>query len=323
MQSVISCLLAIKRIMTERKIIPTKKSPDFLTIGRKQNLILLPSASPTTCTNDIYKQKNSVLQTTKGSACTATEGKEPSLPFALFEDSFNKKKFATTTPATAAAAQHMLSSAPSKMKSTSAPRIPAFKNLIKEDDSIGLDWPKKLSSPKKSNRRSSEHSDNYNLRNLNVTCTEKKRNSQPGSKLNVGGGYVKSQVHMITTNNNLNVDYERSSRSRRFSSSDNTISSVQTSSSTSREVPTSTSTYKRLSAPPMPKPSKSTPLVAASNVTVTASKASSGGEKKMSAESKMKYCANMENSNRKTSLKKMGSCAITVQSDDGTTAVYV
>ncbi|KAI8384131.1 kinase-like domain-containing protein [Blakeslea trispora] len=30
----------------------------------------------------------------------------------------------------------------------------------------------------------------------------------------------------------------------------------------------------------------------------------------------------MESANRKTSLKKMGSCAITVESDDGTTAVY-
>jgi hypothetical protein len=314
--------------MTERKIIPTKKSPEFLTTGRKQNLILLSSV---TSNNSVYQQKSSVLQTNKSSVTDTTGGREPLLPpFTLFEDSCSKKKkFSTTTPATnAAASQYLLSATASKKKATSVPRIPAFK---KEDDSQTPDWSKKLSSPNKTNRRSSEYSENCDIRNSNVTCTEKKRNPQQGNKVSltgVGGGYVKSQVHMITTNNNLSVNTEPSSRSRRFSSSDDTTSWAPTPLSVPREnlhaeAPTATLAYKRLSASPIPKPSKSTPLVAASNVTVTASKAASGSEKKMSADSKIKYYTNMENSNRKTSLKKMGSCAITVHSDDGTPAVYV
>jgi hypothetical protein len=332
MQSVISCLLAIKRIMTERKIISTKKSPEFLTTGRKQNLALLSSASPTSCNNSVYQQKNSALSINKSIANSKTGNRDPSSPFVLSEDSCTKKnKFSTTTPTTNPAAHYLLSATSSKKKATSVPCIPAFKKQDKDDDSLTPDWSKKLSSPTRTHRRSFEYNDSCNTRVSNVTCTEKKISSHQGSKLTavgVGGGYVKSQVHMITTNNHLSVNPEPSSRSRRFSSSDNTPSSAPTPSSAFREnlhaeAPTSTSTHKRLSSPPMPKPSKSTPLVAASNVTVTASKAASGGEKKMTAESKMKYYTNMENSNRKTSLKKMGSCAITVESDDGTPAVYV
>ncbi|KAI9487202.1 MAG: kinase-like domain-containing protein [Benjaminiella poitrasii] len=95
-------------------------------------------------------------------------------------------------------------------------------------------------------------------RNSSITAVDTKKSVTP-SPQSTGGGYVKSQVQMITTNN-LSVPEPVVVKVRRFSSSENTTN-------------------------------------------------------------RMKYYTNME-SNRKTSLKKMGSCAITVESDDGASAVY-
>lgn len=302
MQSVVSCLLAIKRIMSERKVIPTKPTSEFLTTGRKSGsrnsqLLLttpLPPSPPTaaTCNSSAYN----VLQVNKNvSTCRPSHQKRFS------NSSFNDEKkllpSPPTTPPTAnitAAHQYLLHT---KAKSANAPYIPTSNKA-----NTSGEWPKRFTNA----RRGSEFTVDANKISLEKKFQQKSASS--GNKGGNGaGGYVKSQVHMITTNNHLTVVEPNLVTVKRYSASDNT----------------NDMTTERVKAAkgsnPMPKPSKSTPLVAATNVTVTAK--TTATKKKTTADNKMKYYTDYNN--RKTSLKKMGSCAITVESDDGKSAVYV
>lgn len=296
MQSVIFCLLAIKRIMCERKVIPTKPTSEFLTIGKKscnRNSQLLTTVSPTTavtCNSNAYN----VLQINKhGNSCRPTHHKRFS------SSSFSDEKKLPSPPitppstntATTAAQQYLLHT---KTKSASVPYIPNSKNNNKK---MSSEWPKRSPNVRRS---------------LEFTGDVKKKLQQQSSSSGGTGGYVKSQVHMITTNNYLTVLEPTTVKVKRYSASDN--SNDMTTEKANSRAPNATSNKM-----PMPKPSKSTPLVAATNVTVTAKPTSA--KKKATSDNKMKYYTDY--TNRKTSLKKMGSCALTVESDDGTSAVYV
>lgn len=300
MQSVISCLLAIKRIMSERKVIPTKPTSEFLTTGRKSGsrnsqLLLAPSSPPTTvpCNNNAYN----VLQINKhGNSCRPVHQKRFS------NSSFNDEKkllpSPPTTPPTAnttAAQQYLLHT---KAKSASALYTPAGSK-----NSSSPEWPKRSTNP----RRSLEFTGDTKKTSLEKKFQQKSTNSG-----NRGGGYVKSQVHMITSINHLAAVEPSMVKVKRYSASDNTNDMTH-------EKAIVKATPAKSSPMPMPKPSKSTPLVAATNITVTAK--TTAAKKKTTAENKMKYYTDYNN--RKTSLKKMGSCALTVESDDGTSAVYV
>ncbi|KAL9549521.1 hypothetical protein MBANPS3_005170 [Mucor bainieri] len=298
MQSVISCLLAIKRIMSERKVIPTKPTSEFLTTGRKSGsrnaqLLLTPSSPPTAaaCNSNAYN----VLQVNKhANACRPSHQKRFSN--SSFSDEKKVLPSPPTTPPTAnttAAHQYLLHT---KAKSANVPYIPASSK-----NNTTCEW------PKRSTRRSSELTSDVKKISLEKRFQQKSTSS--GNKGGSGaGGYVKSQVHMITTNNHLAAVEPNVVTVKRFSASDNTNDMT-----TEKGKPA-----KSRSPMPMPKPSKSTPLVAATNVTVTAK--TTATKKKTTADNKMKYYTDYNN--RKTSLKKMGSCAITVESDDGTSAVY-
>ncbi|GAN10974.1 conserved hypothetical protein [Mucor ambiguus] len=300
MQSVISCLLAIKRIMSERKVIPTKPTSEFLTTGRKSGsrnsqLLLTPPSPPTaaTCNSNAYN----VLQINKHSnACRPSHQKRFSN--SSFSDEKKLLPSPPTTPPTAnitATHQYLLHT---KAKNASVPYIPASSK-----NKTGCEWPKRSTNA----RRSSEFGGDVKKVPLEKRFQQKSTSS--GNKGESGaGGYVKSQVHMITTNNHLAVVEPNVVTVKRYSASDNT----------NDMTPEKGKTAKSNSPMPMPKPSKSTPLVAATNVTVTAKTAAT--KKKTTADNKMKYYTDYNN--RKTSLKKMGSCAITVESDDGTSAVY-
>ncbi|KAL7333632.1 Protein kinase of the Mitotic Exit Network [Mucor circinelloides] len=299
MQSVISCLLAIKRIMSERKVIPTKPTSEFLTTGRKSGsrnsqLLLTPSSPPTAvpCNNNAYN----VLQINKhGNSCRPVHQKRFSN--SSFSDEKKLLPSPPTTPPTAnttAAQQYLLHT---KAKSASALYIPTGSK-----NSSSPEWPKRSTNP----RRSLEFTGD-----AKKTSLEKKFQQKSTSSGNRGGGYVKSQVHMITSNNHLAAVEPSMVKVKRHSASDNT-NDMTHEKATVKAIPA------RSSPMPMPKPSKSTPLVAATNITVTAK--TTATKKKTTAENKMKYYTDYNN--RKTSLKKMGSCALTVESDDGTSAVY-
>ena len=149
-------------------------------------------------------------------------------------------------------------------------------------------------------------------RSLEFTSDVKKKPQQQSSNGGGKGGYVKSQVHMITTNNHLTAVEPSTVKVKRYSASghSNDMNTERVNSGASN------ATSNKM---PIPKPSKSTPLVEATNVTVTAK--TTATEKKTTSDNKMKYYTDY--TNRKASLKKMGSCALTVESDDGTSAVYV
>ncbi|KAI8082638.1 kinase-like domain-containing protein [Gilbertella persicaria] len=253
MQSVISCLLAIKRIMSERKVIPTKQTTKFPTTGRKKsskNLLLLASAYPTL---------------THATTCNLLQKSGRTSPSSIKQTSEKKSPVH----------QYMSSATKNQANRTSV-----------------FDWPKKP---------------------IDARSEQKKQQTN--------GGYVKLQVQMITTNN-LTMASEPKAKARRSSSSENSLKSEERL-CVEKPVPlkaeSARETRKSL-APPIPKPSKSTPLVAATNVTVTTTKGCC--DQKAAAENNLQYYNNIESANRKTSLKKMGSCAITVESDDGATAVY-
>lgn len=296
MQSVISCLLAIKRIMCERKVIPTKPTTEFLTIGKKsgnRNSQLLTAASPptaVTCSNNAYN----VLQINKhGNSCRPTHYKRFS------NSSFTDEKKLPSPPitppstnaATTAAQQYLLHT---KTKSASVPYIP---NCKKNNKKMNSEWPKRSPNVRRS---------------LEFTSDVKKKPQQQSSNGGGKGGYVKSQVHMITTNNHLTAVEPSTVKVKRYSASghSNDMNTERVNSGASN------ATSNKM---PIPKPSKSTPLVEATNVTVTAK--TTATEKKTTSDNKMKYYTDY--TNRKASLKKMGSCALTVESDDGTSAVYV
>lgn len=116
------------------------------------------------------------------------------------------------------------------------------------------------------------------------------------------GGYVKSQVKIITTSNHHRSSVEPT---RLRLSSD----------------PLPKEPRQKISLPPIPKPSKSTPAIPIQKtqppVDPKVAQKSSPALLKSSAE------YTQECSNRKTSLKKMGACAIKVECDDGSLAVYV
>ncbi|OBZ84795.1 Serine/threonine-protein kinase sepA [Choanephora cucurbitarum] len=276
MQSVISCLLAIKRIMSERKISPAKSSIEFPTTGRKRsskNMLLLASAYPTLSSSNTCNllQLQMSGRTSPNSVRSSSSEKSP-LTTSNYIFSAKKKE---------------------------APQVPTKES---HHDKMP-EWQKNLSPRRATETRGT------------------KANQQQTN------GYVRSQVQMIITNN-LSVPAEPKAKIRRFSSSESKLDEMKPPSLEDKTSPIALSKVtsaqqaapKRLLAPPMPKPSKSTPLVAATNVTVTTAKGSL--DQRTAAENNLKYYTSMESANRKTSLKKMGSCAITVESDDGTTAVY-
>lgn len=221
MQSVISCLLAIKRIMCERKVIPKHNLTAQQKNGSTRNLLLLVDEPP---------KKTSVENLMSYIPAPAN------------------KKTPTTT-----------------------------------------DWSKKLNNHRRVEPKKYFH-----------TERAKKSTMQQG-------GYVKSQVQMITTSNNqLSV---KETTPARPLSSDYAI--------LKEPLPVK----QKLKLPPVPKPSKSSPIVIAPKAFAAVSKnnTANASDYKMSSS---EY-NNMEYSNRKTSLKKMGACAIKVECDDGSIAVYV
>ncbi|GAA5808988.1 hypothetical protein MFLAVUS_002388 [Mucor flavus] len=217
MQSVISCLLAIQRIMCERKIITKNSLTTAKKNGSTRNLLLLVDESQP---QSIYKKKSSYQL----------------LP-------------AKTTP------------------------------------SEILAWPKKLTG-------------NNPRRRVEPVVEEKKKCI---SVKKTAQGYVKLQVHMITSNNNQLAVTEPA---RRRLSSDIFAKETKT---------------KKLPLPVLPKPSKSTPIVMAPKLnTESKSKTVTTDYIKKSSQEYNQ----LEYTNRKTSLKKMGACAIKVECDDGSLAVY-
>lgn len=73
----------------------------------------------------------------------------------------------------------------------------------------------------------------------------------------------------------------------------------------------------------MPTPSKSTPLITAPDKNMDIQKKKSDSDLENNQKQQIKYYQSIEQANRKTSLKKMGACAITVYNEDGSTDVYV
>lgn len=221
MQSVISCLLAIKRIMCERKVIP------------KHNLTA--------------QQKNGSTRN-----------------LLLFVDE----------PRREASVENFMSHIPAP----SSKKIPTT-----------TDWPMKLSSHRRSEPKKYFH-------------TERAKKSVMQK-----GGYVKSQVQIITTSNNQ-LSVKENTPARRLSSD--------------YSIPKEPLPEKqKVKLPLIPKPSKSSPIVMVPKEFSDAAKnntANAADYKRSSSE-----YVNMEYTNRKTSLKKMGACAIKVECDDGSIAVYV
>lgn len=220
MQSVISCLLAIQRIMCERKIITKNSLTTTKKNGSTRNLLLLVDESQP---QSIYIKKSSYQL----------------LP-------------AKTTP------------------------------------SEILAWPKKLTG-------------NNPHRRVEPVVAEKKKCI---SVKKTAQGYVKLQVHMITSNNNQLTAVTEPAR-RRLSS----------------DIFAKETKTKKLPLPVLPKPSKSTPIVMAPKLN-TESRKSKTVTTDYIKKSSQEY-NQQEYTNRKTSLKKMGACAIKVECDDGSLAVYV
>lgn len=221
MQSVISCLLAIKRIMCERKIIPKHNLTAQQRNGSTRNLLQFVEEP---------RMKPSV-------------------------DNFM-----------------------SHIPAPSSEKIPTT-----------ADWPMKMNPHRRSEPKKYFH-----------TERAKKSTLQQG-------GYVKSQVKIISTSNNQ-LAVKEAAPTRRLSSDYSVLK---------EPVPEK----QKLRLPLIPKPSKSSPIVMAPKEFTTVAKnntANAADYKKSSSE-----YTNMEYTNRKTSLKKMGACAIKVECDDGSIAIYV
>ncbi|KAI7896522.1 kinase-like domain-containing protein [Mucor mucedo] len=120
------------------------------------------------------------------------------------------------------------------------------------------------------------------------------------------GGYVKSQVQIISTSNNQ-LSVKETAPARRLSSDYSVLKE-------------SLPEKQKLKLPPVPKPSKSSPIVMAPKAFTAVAKnntANAADYKKSSSD-----YTSLEYTNRKTSLKKMGACAIKVECDDGSIAIY-
>lgn len=264
MQSVISCLLAIKRIMCERKVIPKNYQTTIKKNSSTRNLLLL------------VDEKSAPVNKRKPSCFKPTTTITNYIP--AFNHTANKKlSTATTTTNT---------------------------------DIVG--WPKKL---------------NNHYRRVEPMEKKKYFHTERVKKTVAEGGYVKSQVQMITTSNNNNNNQITGTTSplesvTRRLSSDIAVQKKEEKLIVKKQIETKPLKQK---LPPIPKPSKSTPLAMATKSSPsTAVSVITATKKKVSSDYKKSSTvySNME-ANRKTSLKKMGSCAIPVTNDDGTSALYV
>ncbi|CAO3651043.1 unnamed protein product [Mucor hiemalis] len=155
--------------------------------------------------------------------------------------------------------------------------------------------------------------------------TERARKTPTHLPVREGGGYVKSQVQMITTSNSqATTTPHLEPVPRRFSSDAIPKKDILQKKNYDDFLKPIETRLERAQQPPVPKPSKSTPLAMATKSTPsTAVSVITATKKKTSIEHKESSIAyNNIEANRKSSLKKMGSCAIPVVNDDGTSALY-
>ncbi|KAI7901972.1 kinase-like domain-containing protein [Cokeromyces recurvatus] len=307
MQSVVSCILAIKRIMSERKLMPSKKITEAPATGKRsgnsaRNSLLLASTA-------LYQNSKNMNINMNPSSCIGS----------INDTVYNKLYSKISSNSTKSSAnQYFLNN---QQKNTSTSYLSAVSNNNSTKKKNSIDWQKKLNGHLTATDRKKAIAPQNTASAASAAAASAAATAAVGNGI---GGYVKSQVQMITTNNNLTIAEPVVVKVRRFSSSENSVKKEEENSQQLETKKPATKlspvTVSLPPLPPIPKPSKSTPLVAATEVTVNDRKPDTN-ETKSTKNNRETYYTNIESS-RKTSLKKMGSCAITVEGDDGISAVY-